>query len=145
WKIIVTLALVIAGTSLPAAWPFALAALAGVILAIYATSGLAWLYLARRLALAAPFVLVVCAGVPLSRGLAGGFAHAALMLLRGLLALIVTITLVGTTSLPKLLAGLEKLRVPRIFLWILAFMVRYMFVLTEELTRMRRAKEARSA
>jgi cobalt/nickel transport system permease protein len=66
------------------------------------------------------------------------------MLVRAWLCLIVMLMLVATTPWAKLLGALEWLRVPRVLLWILAFMYRYLFVLSDELARMRRAKQART-
>jgi cobalt/nickel transport system permease protein len=48
-----------------------------------------------------------------------------------------------TTSFPAVLRGLEALRVPRLFVLVAAFMYRYLFVIVEEVTRMRSALAAR--
>ena len=50
-----------------------------------------------------------------------------------------------TTSFPSVLRGLEAMRVPRLFVLIAAFMYRYLFVIVEEVGRMRAALLRRRA
>jgi cobalt/nickel transport system permease protein len=50
-----------------------------------------------------------------------------------------------TTPFHDLIDGLRELRLPRIMVAIIGFMYRYMAVLTDEATRMLRARAARSA
>jgi cobalt/nickel transport system permease protein len=54
------------------------------------------------------------------------------------------ILLVSTTRFPDLIHALEHLRVPSILTTIIAFLYRYLFVLTDEVYRMLRARESRS-
>jgi cobalt/nickel transport system permease protein len=49
----------------------------------------------------------------------------------------------GTTPMPELLAGFERLRAPRLFVSLVGFTWRYVFVLIDEFARLRRAREAR--
>jgi cobalt/nickel transport system permease protein len=49
-----------------------------------------------------------------------------------------------TTPFPSVLRGLEAMRVPRLFVLIAAFMYRYLFVIVEEIGRMRAALAARA-
>jgi cobalt/nickel transport system permease protein len=111
---------------------------------LFAAARLPWSYLFKRLAVALPFLMFVAAGVPMSRGFADGFDFAVALLLRAMLSLTIMTTLVATTPFAALLAALEQVRVPRLLIWVLAFMYRYLFVLSDELVRMRRAKLARS-
>jgi cobalt/nickel transport system permease protein len=144
WKILASVALVIATVAVPLArWP-AYLVLAGLAVGIYVAARLPARYLVKRLAVAMPLVVLVAAGAPLSRGLDGGFEFAAQIIVRALLALSFMVTLVGTTPYDKLLGGLQRLGMPRTLVWVLAFMVRYMAVLADELARMRQAKAARS-
>jgi cobalt/nickel transport system permease protein len=55
------------------------------------------------------------------------------------------ILLVATTQFPDLIHAFEHLRVPRILTSIVAFLYRYLFVLTDEVFRLLRARDARSA
>jgi cobalt/nickel transport system permease protein len=52
-------------------------------------------------------------------------------------------TLAATTEPQALLAGLERLRLPQQLVQIMAFMVRYLDVVTGEMQRMRIARESR--
>jgi cobalt/nickel transport system permease protein len=55
------------------------------------------------------------------------------------------VLLTATTRFPDLLHALRHLRIPAIFVSILAFMYRYLFVLADEVARLMRARAARSA
>jgi len=55
------------------------------------------------------------------------------------------ILLVATTPFPDLIHAFEHLRVPRVLTTIVAFLYRYLFVLTDEVYRLLRARESRSA
>jgi cobalt/nickel transport system permease protein len=126
-----------------AVW-FFLGAEAWVVLVIYAVSGLPWRYLAWRLLALLPFLLVLALGVPLTRGFDTGWNQGAQLLARSLMSLTLMITVVATTPFGRLLAALERLHVARVFISIVAFMYRYMFVFWDELEKMRRAKLART-
>jgi cobalt/nickel transport system permease protein len=67
------------------------------------------------------------------------------ILVRSWLSIQMAILLVATTQFPDLIHAFEHLRVPRILTTIVAFLYRYMFVLTDEVFRLLRAREARSA
>ena len=49
-----------------------------------------------------------------------------------------SIELSATTPVPELLHGMTRLKVPRLLVAIIAFMLRYIDVLVEQLGRMRR-------
>ena len=53
--------------------------------------------------------------------------------------------LAATTRFPDLLIALQQLRVPKLFVAIIGLMWRYLFVISEEVTRMLRARTSRSA
>jgi cobalt/nickel transport system permease protein len=55
------------------------------------------------------------------------------------------ILLVATTQFPDLIHALEHLRFPRSLTTIIAFLYRYLFILTDEVYRLLRARQARSA
>jgi len=105
----------------------------------------------RRVRVVLPFVLVLGALVPFVRK--GGATYdlglltaheqgIAVCLAVSAKAVIGTFSaaLLGTTTtFPQVLRGLEALRVPRLFVLIAAFMYRYLFVIVEEVGRMRAA------
>lgn len=67
------------------------------------------------------------------------------ILIRSWLSVQMAILLVATTRFPDLIHALEHLRVPAILTTIIAFLYRYLFVLTDEVFRLIRARESRSA
>jgi cobalt/nickel transport system permease protein len=80
------------------------------------------------------------AGVSLS---VSGLWAAWNILVKGALGVAATALLTATTPIPSILHGLERLRLPKVFVAICAFMVRYADVVTGELHRMRVARESR--
>ena len=64
---------------------------------------------------------------------------------KGTIGVAASIVLASTTSVPHVLQGLERLRVPRQLVAITGFMVRYGDVIGDELRRMRIARESRGA
>jgi cobalt/nickel transport system permease protein len=79
---------------------------------------------------------------PLSLSVDGSWA-AWNILVKGTLGVGASITLVATTEIPDLLRGLERLKVPAVFVSIAGFMVRYLDVVVAELRRTRTAMAAR--
>ena len=65
------------------------------------------------------------------------------ILSRSLLGVAASVLLAATTEVPRILRGLERLRVPPVLTAIAAFMLRYLEVIAGELGRMRRAMTAR--
>src|SRR5688572_10009467 len=66
------------------------------------------------------------------------------ILIRSWLSVQMAILLVATTRFPDLIHALEHLRVPAILTTIIAFLYRHLFVLTDEVFRLLRARESRS-
>jgi cobalt/nickel transport system permease protein len=67
------------------------------------------------------------------------------ILIRSWLSVQMAILLVAATRFPDLIHALEHLKVPAILTTIIAFLYRYLFVLTDEVFRLLRARESRSA
>jgi len=67
------------------------------------------------------------------------------ILIRSWLSVQMAILLVAVTRFPDLIHALEHLKVPAILTTIIAFLYRYLFVLTDEVFRLIRARESRSA
>lgn len=65
------------------------------------------------------------------------------ILAKGTLGVATSIVLTATTTLPDLIRGLERLRVPRPITSIITFMVRYADVIAGEMQRMKIARESR--
>jgi cobalt/nickel transport system permease protein len=143
--------LVVVATPVP--WVAAFAAYAVVLAVLVAVSGVPVPYLARRMVVEVPVLAfavllpvvatgpaVEVLGVSLSRP---GLVAAGGLLVKATLGVLASLLLAATTEPRDLLAGLERLRVPTQLVQIMGFMVRYLDVVTDELQRMRTARESR--
>ncbi len=74
-----------------------------------------------------------------------GFLRFVSILVRSWLSVQMAVLLVATARFPDIIHALEHLRVPLILTTIIAFLYRYLFVLADEVFRLMRAREARSA
>ena len=66
------------------------------------------------------------------------------ILVKAWLSILSLILLTSTTKFSNLLRGLEKLRLPGVMVMLLSFMYRYLFVLVDEVMRMRQARDSRN-
>ncbi|HEY6072251.1 MAG TPA: cobalt ECF transporter T component CbiQ [Anaerolineales bacterium] len=159
-KVVVTLAFILSNVLLPdGAWlAFALAWVN--ILALNLLSGLGLGFTFRRSFVALPFALAAATaifsipGTPLAEWHLGslkliptdaGLLRFISIVIRSWLSLQAAILLVAVTRFPDLIHAFEHLRVPSILTTIVAFLYRYLFVLTNEVMRLLRARQARSA
>lgn len=132
-------------------WPYLWYLL--LLAAVVAVARLPPLTLVRRLVVEVPFLLFVLVlplvGTPPEVTVFGvdlslpGLHAAATIALKATLGLLAAGTLAATTPLPEIVTGLERLRVPRVFTAVAAFMVRYTEVILGELSRMRTARACR--
>jgi cobalt/nickel transport system permease protein len=67
------------------------------------------------------------------------------IVIRSWLSVQMAILLVSATEFPKIIHALNHLRVPTIITVIISFLYRYLFVLSDEVIRMLRARQSRSA
>jgi cobalt/nickel transport system permease protein len=101
--------------------------------------------------LAAVTVIFTLPGTVIWRGPFGltmtdaGLLRFASILMRSWISVQMAILLTATTRFPDILHALRHLKVPAVFVAILAFMYRYLFVLADEVARVLRARTARSA
>ena len=117
-------------------------------------------FILKRSLVIIPFVLMAAIFIPFFKKgeVAGGYSFGTLkltvtydglmifwnILVKAYLCILSMILLVTSTKLSDFLKALEKLRFPSVFVIILSFMYRYIFVVQDELMKMRQAKEARS-
>ncbi|MEO9323209.1 cobalt ECF transporter T component CbiQ [Nocardioides sp. C4-1] len=124
-------------------------ALLGVVLVSRVPLG----YLARRMVVETPFVVFALLlpfiahgpdttflGLTVSES---GLHAGAKLLVTVTLGVVAGLTLAATTTAQELLRGLTRLRVPDLLVQIMGFMIRYLEVVTDELRRMRIARESR--
>jgi len=139
-KILGLIGLVCVSVSLPPGAWLGFAAIGAILLALVVVARLSPGHVLKRMTVEIPF-LVAAAIIPFTveDGLMLG-ATVALKLTTSVLAMVI---LSSTTPFPKLLQGFELLRAPRLIVAIVAFMWRYMHVLVGEVSRLKRAREAR--
>lgn len=122
------------------AWP-AYAVVVAVLLALTIAARARLRPMLVRLMLLEPFVLGI-ALLALLRP--GGVTLFLSMLAKSTLCLACMILLTATTRFSDLLAVLWRIRVPSLLVTTLALLHRYLFVLVEEMGRMRRARRSRT-
>jgi len=67
------------------------------------------------------------------------------IVIRSWISIQMAIILTATTHFPDLIHALRHLRIPNLLVSVVSFMYRYLFVLSDEVIRLLRAREARSA
>jgi cobalt/nickel transport system permease protein len=140
-KIIGFTALIAAVLRIPPGRPllyFAYFFLAAIFMGI---SQVPLLYIVSRTLVILPFVLLAGLAAPWRDG--SGIIFFNTLLLRSLLCLMILVLLTNTTRFAELLRGLRRLGCPRILVVNLSFLYRYLFVLIEEVMRMRQARDSR--
>jgi cobalt/nickel transport system permease protein len=144
--------LVVVGTPREAFWAFGLYAV--MLATVAAVAGVKPGFISRRMVVEVPFVVfalllpfiatgpkVEVLGIPLSEnGLWGAWN----LLAKATLGVVASILLAATTEPRDVILGLQRLRVPQTLVQIMAFMVRYIDVIGDEMQRMRIARESRA-
>lgn len=152
-KVLALLGFVLVVVATPPEWFAAYAVYLAVLGAVVVVSQVPPTYLLKRMVVEVPFLVFAALmpfiatgprtevlGLSLSEaGLMAGWA----LLAKGTLGVLASLTLAATTEPRDLLAGLERLRLPHQLVQIMGFMVRYLDVVTDEMRRMRVARESR--
>ena len=99
------------------------------------------IFLLKRLLMLSPFVLGV---VLVNSFQSGGRNHWPAVAAKSGLCLLTAILLSNTTPFSDMLRSLKSFRIPALLITTLALMHRYLFVLTDEAERMRRARLSRT-
>ena len=152
-KLVALLAFVLVVVATPRDWYAAHGVLALVLVAAVAASRVPPTYLAKRMVVEVPFVLfavlvpfvshgphVDVLGVSVSEP---GLVAAAALLMKGSLGVLASLTLAATTEPADVLRGLQRLRMPDTLVQIMGFMIRYLDVVTGEMSRMTTAMRSR--
>lgn len=152
-KLVAVFAVVVVGAVTPRTEVVAFSVYAVAALMVVAMSGIGLIKYLRRLTVIVPFILFAfvipfvgggeklnVAGVALS---VDGLWAMWNILVKAALGATMSIVLSATTPVTNLLHGLTRLRVPRLLVAIISFMLRYIDVLVEQLGRMRRSMVAR--
>jgi cobalt/nickel transport system permease protein len=134
-------------------WAFA--AYFGLELVLLLMSRLPWKHVLRRMLMVLPFILAVALFLPFFNRSGGSYnlgpvsvsAHGMLVLwnvaAKSVISILAVILLSSTTPFPELIKGMEKLHLPNLLATLLSFMYRYIFVLRDEVQRMKRARDSR--
>ena len=131
-----------------------------VVAALLLISKLPPYHILKRSLVIFPFVLMIAIFIPFFKQgeIAGSYnigwwqvsvTYSGLLILANVvskawLCILILILLSSTTKLADLLRGLRQLHVPHVIVLILSFMYRYIFVLMDEMMRMRQARDSRN-
>ena len=130
-----------AAAALPRTVPAAAAACVGAIaLAVLAHLPARWVF--RRYAALTLFLGPFIVLLPILQG-GEGARLAVLVTLKGVAVITIALVLLGTAPLPTTLHAAQRLRMPGVLVQVALLSYRYVFVLTDELGRLRRALRAR--
>ncbi len=137
----------------PRDWYPVFAVYAALLLAVVLLSRVPPPYLVKRMVIEVPFVLFAVLvpfvatgprtevfGLSLSEP---GLVAAAGLLMKGTLGVLASLTLAATTEPGDVLRGLQRLRMPDPLVQIMGFMIRYLDVVTGEMSRMLTAMRSR--
>lgn len=152
-KIATLLVFMLTVVATPREWFGVFALYLAVVLGAIAVSQVPFGYIAKRMVVEVPFVVFAVLmpfvstgprtevlGIAVSEP---GLLAAWGLLAKGTLGVMASLTLAATTEPRDLLRGLERLRVPTQLVQIVGFMIRYLDVVTDEMRRMRIARESR--
>lgn len=136
------LVIVVSGLIPPEHWPAQGLLLVAVFMAL-SLAGVTVRYLARRLALFLPALLVFGLSIPVAsaEGLAWNWALS--LWLRCTVSFLAGLWLIHVLPLRELLSVLRRWHCPVVLIAMIGFMYRYVFILWDELRRLRSARDAR--
>lgn len=140
-KLGVALSIIVGTVAVPANWTAWFVGVCLLLAVVAALSRIPLGFLLKRLALLSPLVLGVALVNALQPAARGSWRIVAA---RSFLCLATVILVANTTPFSKTLRVLKIARVPALLITTLALMHRYLFVLSEEAERMRRARASRT-
>lgn len=159
-KFIVTIVFILMVVITPPATWYSFAFYLAIIVGMVLLSRVPVLHIIKRSLLILPFIGIIAISVPFVKqgdviGSIGiwswkisvtrnGLEIFASVLIKAWLSALSLIFLTATTRVVDLLKGLEQLRVPRVLIMIISFMYRYIFVLTDDMMRMKQARDSRN-
>lgn len=144
-KFLIMLAIVVGASVCPAAHAAWLLLPATIVVGVLALSRLPLAAICRRLLMLEPFVLGVALLALFTPGtMAERWLHFAFLVARCTVSLLALILFTASTPFAEILRLFQRLRVPGLLVTTLALMHRYLFVLSEESSRMRRARQSRT-
>lgn len=154
-KLVGMAALIVVCVTTPPNLYAAFAVYLGLEIALLAMSRLPLKHVLKRMLIVLPFILMVAVFLPFFGKGGGSYnlgpvtvsGHGMIVLwnvaVKSTISVLAVILLSSTTPFPELLRGMEKMRIPHLLTTMLSFMYRYIFVLVDEMQRMRRARDSR--
>lgn len=159
-KIISALILVVGIIFTKPASVMSFALFAVFICGVIALSEIPALFIFKRSLVVIPFVILISLFIPFIKEgeIAGAYSFGSLkltvtynglmifwnILIKSYLCVLVMTVFSSSMKYSTFLKALDKLKVPRLFIMVLSFMYRYLFVIEDELMEMRQAKDART-
>lgn len=138
-KVLLTLGALVAVATTNPVRPAAAAAYLGLLVAAALLARLPLTGVLARAAIVLPF----SATFALLSYLLGDPDRAVSVLVKSYISAVAVLVLAGTTPLPRLLHGLERMGAPRMLVQVLQFLYRYLFVISEQAQHMRLAAGCR--
>jgi cobalt/nickel transport system permease protein len=158
-KVLAYFLLIVVSVSTPPSFYLAFAAYFGIILASMIISKVPSRYYFARLMLAVPFVFLVAVSIPFMHPASGAgsismgiipisVSRTGLLIFWNVLAKaiigIMSLSIISaTTPFPEFLKALEFFRIPKFFTLLAGFTYSYIFILLDEIVRMKRARDSR--
>ncbi len=152
-KAIVFLGLVVSCVTTPATNSASFGCYFAFLVVCLVVSRVPAMHVLRRSLVVLPFLAMAAISIPFmakagAAGNTGAASHPGLLMFKGValksyIGIVSLVILSAITPFPELLGGLRKLGAPKIFLSLMSFTYRYLFLLVEEFERMVRARDAR--
>ena len=145
WKLGSTLAAILVSSLIPLEnWP-AMGLLLVVVLFGLSFANVTMIYLVRRLALFFPVLFIFGLSLPLTQiERSSAWLWTISLWLRCTVSFLAGLWLIHVLPFPEMLATLMRWRCPNLLIAMLSFMYRYIFILWDELARLRHARDARN-
>ncbi|HHE41190.1 MAG TPA: cobalt ECF transporter T component CbiQ [Dehalococcoidia bacterium] len=159
-KLLASCAFILVVAAIPPDSWLSYAVCAGLLAIWFSLSHVPLSHILRRSLVVLPFVAVVAVFIPFlhegqvagSYSIGGwelsvtydGLVVLRTVLVRAWLSITALILLTATTRMTDLLHAMERLRLPRVLVMMMSFMYRYIFVLTDEVMRLKMMRDSRN-
>lgn len=143
-KLLIAVSMILAANCVPMSRGPLVGLMTCVIFFAHTLARIPLVYVAKRLILFWPPLILMSLSLPLSQAGRSGWLMSIAIFVRGTLSFTAALWLVNVMPFGQLLLTLRRLNVPDVLLAILSQMYRFLFVLWDELDRMRMARRARS-
>lgn len=152
-KIVAMVVFIVVGVVTPITWWPAFVAYGALIMGVILLAQLPLRVVSSRALIEVPFVLFAVLMPIFGRGeridvlwfslSKAGLESGASIVAKGTLGVLCAVTLSATTPAREILRGLERLRMPSLLVQIVSFMIRYVNVVSDEMSRMAVARASR--